>query len=361
MRILSVAALPFPSPQGTQVLIGEIAEGLAARGHDVHLLCYGWGAEERAHGFAVHRLPSVGRGRSLRSGPSWSKLVLDALLARSARRLARDLGADVVLAHGHEALAAVSLPLRMGPRIVYHAHTRMGPELPTYFDGRLARAATRGAGSLADAGLPSRADAIVAVSPSLAAELGGLYLPPALRMPPPPAGPRDRDRLLYVGNLDRYQGLDVLLDALRALPPTVTLTIASASAPGPIAAAATARGIAGRVRFVPHGSLADVRALLARASVVVVPRAMPTGFPVKILEAMAAAAPLVVSRRAAHGLVDRVQARVVEDVDMAPALAALLADPTAARAMGLRGRAHVERAHDPGAAAALLEESLLGT
>jgi hypothetical protein len=74
---------------------------------------------------------------------------------------------------------------------------------------------------------------------------------------------------------------------------------------------------------------------------------------------MAAAAPLVVSRRAAHGLTDGVQARVVDDAGMAPAIASLLAAPAAARDMGLRARAHVETAHDPARSAALLEETFL--
>jgi glycosyltransferase involved in cell wall biosynthesis len=355
-----VAALPFPSPQGTQVLIGEIAEGLAARGHEVHLLCYGWGSEARDHGFVVHRIANVGAHHPLRSGPSWQKLVLDGLVAGKTRRLVRRIRPDVVLAHGHEALAAVVGPPRVRPPVVYHAHTRMGPELPTYFTGPALRAVAARAGRALDVMLPPRADAVVAVSPALAAELGGVYVPPALRLPPRPTAPREPGHLVYVGNLDRYQGLEALLDALAALP-AATLTVASASAPGPVAAAATARGVADRVRFVPHADLAAVRALLAKAAVVVVPRAMPTGFPIKLLEAMAAAAPLVVSRRAAHGLTDGREARVVDDAEMAPAIAALLSDPDAAREMGRRARAHVETEHAPDRAAAILEAVLRRT
>lgn len=357
LRILAVAALPFPSPQGTQVLVGEIAEGLAARGHEVHLLCYGWGSERREHGFGVHRIAHLGAQRSLRSGPSWQKVVLDGLLAGEARRLARRIGADVVLAHGHEALAAVAVPPRVRAPVVYHAHTRMGPELPTYFTDPALRALSAVGGRALDVALPPRADAIVAVSPALAAELGGTYVPPALRLPPPPSVAREHGHLVYVGNLDRYQGLEVVLDALPALP-DATLTVVSASAPGPMAAAATARGVAHRVRFVPHGELSAVRALLARAAVVVVPRALATGFPIKLLEAMAAGAPLVVSRRAAHGLTHGREALVVDDAGMAPAIGALLSDPDAARALGRRARAHVEAAHAPERAAALLEDVL---
>jgi len=357
LRILAVAALPFPSPQGTQVLIGEIAEGLTARGHEVHLLCYGWGSDDRRHGFALHRIANVGAHRSLRSGPSFQKVVLDGLVARDARRLVRRLRPDVVLAHGHEALAAVTLPPRVRAPVVYHAHTRMGPELPTYFEAAATRAVAGLGGRTLDALLPPRADAVVAVSATLASELGGVHVPAALRLPPCPTLPREPGHLVYVGNLDHYQGLGALLDALASLP-QAHLTVVSASSPGPLAAAATTRGVAARVRFLPHGELAGVRALLARAAVVVVPRALATGFPVKLLEAMAAAAPLVVSRRAAHGLTDGREARVVDDVDLAPAIAELLADPARAHRLGLAARAHVEAAHAPDQAAAILETVL---
>jgi glycosyltransferase involved in cell wall biosynthesis len=356
-RILAVAALPFPSPQGTQVLIGEIAEGLAARGHDVHLLCYGWGSDERAHGFALHRVANVGAGRSLRSGPSLQKLALDALVAAELRRLVARLSPDVVLAHGHEALAAAVAPPRVRVPVVYHAHTRMAPELPTYFTGRASRFVASLGGRALDALLPPRADGIVAVSAELAAELGGTHVPPALRLPPRPTAPREPGHLVYTGNLDRYQGLDALLDALAELP-SARLTIASASSLGPVAAAATRRGVAERVRFVPHSDLAHVRALLGRAAVAVVPRALRAGFPVKLLEAMAAAAPLVVARSAALGLTHGREALVVDDADMAGAIASLLADPPAARAMGDRARAHVEAVHASPDAALALEEAL---
>jgi glycosyltransferase involved in cell wall biosynthesis len=357
LRVLAVATLPFPSPQGTQVLIGEMAEGLAARGHDVHLLCYGWGSDDRGHGFALHRVANLGAGRSLRSGPSLQKLALDALVAAELRRLVAGLSPDVVLAHGHEALAAAVAPPGLHVPVVYHAHTRMTPELPTYFTGHAARFVASLGGRALDALLPQRADAIVAVSAELAAELGGTHVPPALRLPPRPTATREPGHLVYTGNLDRYQGIDALLDALAALP-SARLTIASASSPGPVAAGATRRGVAERVRFVPHADLTHVRALLARAAVVVVPRALRAGFPVKLLEAMAAAAPLVVARPAAHGLTHGREAIVVDEADMPAAIASILADPAGARAMGDRARRHVEQAHAVERSAFCLEQVL---
>jgi len=247
----------------------------------------------------------------------------------------------------------VTWPVRIARPVVYHAHTRMTPELPTYFEDARARLAAVALGALLDRALPPRADAIAAVSPALADALGGSCVPPALRTEVSERRRRDRGHLVYTGNLDRYQGVPALLATLRELP-DVRLTIATASAPGPVAAVAASLGVAERVRFVPH-SLPLARALLSRASVVVVPRALATGFPIKLLEAMAAAAPIVVDRRGAHGLTDGVQARVAGEREMPAAIAALLADPGEAEAMGQRARAHVLVEHSVERAARELE------
>ena len=38
LRIAMVAPCPFPTSQGTQVLIGQLAQALRKRGHQVHLV-----------------------------------------------------------------------------------------------------------------------------------------------------------------------------------------------------------------------------------------------------------------------------------------------------------------------------------
>ncbi|MBI2893164.1 MAG: glycosyltransferase family 4 protein [Deltaproteobacteria bacterium] len=358
LTILTVAALPFPTRQGTQVLIGEICGELARRGHRVHLLCYAHRAfEERgALAYEVHRLPDFPRNRSVRSGPSVSKILLDVRLAAHARRLARAVRADVVHAHGHEAILATALPPRIPLPIVHHAHTSMGPELPTYFEARPLAGLARAAGEALDWVAPRLADATAAVSLALARACGGAHVPPAVRLPGPPATAVPVEpRVVYAGNLDRYQGLDALLAAVASVD-RAELVIVSASFPGPIAARAAAVGIARRVRFVPHGDVEDVRRLLASASVVVVPRGIPTGFPIKLLEALGSAAPVIVSRRVAEGIVDGLEARVVDDDGLADAIDEILSDPRGAREMGARGRQWALAHHDPSRAADLLEE-----
>ena len=109
LRLLEVAALPFPTAQGTQALLREGCEALAEQGNEVHLLVYAHGAAPYTPplpNLVVHRVADWPHERSLRSGPSWRKLVLDWRLIFAIRHLSRELHPDVVHAHNYEALGA---------------------------------------------------------------------------------------------------------------------------------------------------------------------------------------------------------------------------------------------------------------
>jgi phosphatidylinositol alpha-1,6-mannosyltransferase len=161
--------------------------------------------------------------------------------------------------------------------------------------------------------------------------------------------------ILYAGNLDAYQGLDVMAAAfVRALSrrPDARLLVATASDPAPLERLLWPSGAASRARFVPLEDEPDRRAAHAAADVAWVPRAVPGGLPMKLLDALSRGVPTVAARRACAGLDLGDAATVVADDDPeALAAAALLSveGRDAARRQGARGRAWVEREHAPSA------------
>ena len=81
MRIAMVAACPFPSRQGSQVLIHEMSEALARRGHEVELLTYGQrcvAGAPRSHLYAHRAIGRLPGDDASRSGPTLVKPLLDA-------------------------------------------------------------------------------------------------------------------------------------------------------------------------------------------------------------------------------------------------------------------------------------------
>ena len=77
---LHLAALPFPSYQGTQAAIRSMLETRHASGTRVELFTYGNAGYDWESPFPLHRGPEAARV-ALRSGPSVAKLLADARTA----------------------------------------------------------------------------------------------------------------------------------------------------------------------------------------------------------------------------------------------------------------------------------------
>ncbi len=120
LRLVHVAAMGFPSDQGSQVYVRGMCRALARRGHRVSLVCYGHGQWEWDDEFELLRTPRIPGYQRLRAGPDWVKPGLDLLLAG---RVARQ-DADVFHAHNYEAPLAAFLGRRNRPiPLFYSAHT----------------------------------------------------------------------------------------------------------------------------------------------------------------------------------------------------------------------------------------------
>lgn len=312
--------------------------------------------------YAVDRLPDFPKVRSLRSGPSWGKVALDARCVLEIRRLVERERPRAILAHHIEA-ACAALAARASP-VYYVAHTDVEHELPVYLPShaaRLARAAARWVEDRVRAG----ADGVAAVAPGLTTRLGErtTYLP----VPWPPGAAlatstRADARLalgvtpnarvcLYAGNLDRYQGWECLVEALAVLrrsEPTARLLIATQSD------ASDARREA---RLAGVGDAVDIRALdgeQARARVHAasdlawIPRRTEGGLPIKMLDAFARGLPALAMQRATAGLDVGTACAVVTNDDakaLAGATGCLLRDRAAAESLAKNARAYLATQH----------------
>lgn len=365
---LHVAALPFPSHQGTQAAIAAMLDALHAQGAPAELLTYAHGAHRAGPPRLLHhRAPSLIDDASLRSGPSFAKVLNDVGLALAVRRHARGL----VVAHHVEAAAASRAA---GCPVLFVAHTALGPELPTYLPSSRAgwSRSVAALGRAIDRASVEGASAVAAISPLLAEELAALTgrvvhtLPIPWTVPPPiTAEERARARValaieasakvvLYAGNLDGYQGLEVLVAALAPLD--VKLLIATEDPLSRAPSLAARRGVTLRSRLATE---ADRRRAHAAADLVALPRRAPGGLPVKLLDGMARGLPVATVPRALAGH-RGTPAWVASHDDAPPALreaieAALSVSDAERRARGAEGRAYVARHHAGSTFCAALE------
>lgn len=356
-RVAVVAACPFPSLRGSQVLVRELAAGLAHAGHAVHVVTYPT-AQHLApvERFALHRVPKL-PGLWTARPFGWQKLVLDLLLAWTLLGVVRRERIEVVHAHNVEApLLAFLVRWLTGVPVVYHAHNALADELPCYFSRTMPRRLARGIGGVLDRFLARGADGVIALSDRLGAYLAArgasgrvAVIPPAApRLAAPVAGRAPRltgPLVMYGGNLDPYQDLDCLLDAflrLRTAEPQAKLVLVTHRAAHPRTAqraAELARQPGVSVEALP--SFAAALRRLEQADVLVCPRGSWSGFPIKVLNYMAIGRAIVHARASAHAVEHGVSGLVVDDADagaLARAMLRLVRDPSLSAQLGRQAR-----------------------
>lgn len=349
-----VAACPFPSPQGSQVFVAQMSEQLAARGHRVHLLTYGQGQVVTGSGFRHWRIRRLPGDDASRSGPTLVKPLLDGLLAAALDRLVRRERIEVIHAHNYEAAAVAILVGRWrGVPVVYHSHNLMGDELPTYFASRGFKRAASWAGRLLDAQIPRRADHCIALCDYSAGILRGSgvagerlsVIPPAVDTGAPgPTRAQARRRfgidastevIGYCGNLDRYQNLELLVAAVAKLQQVrgdrnSMLLVATHADDAGFASLLRTHGLGSKARVVVARVYADARAAMAASDVLMLPRRLGSGFPIKLLNYLEIGRPVVSAGCGAKVLEHGAECLAVDDEDAAgaaAALAAVLDDP----------------------------------
>jgi glycosyltransferase involved in cell wall biosynthesis len=380
LRVAVVAACPFPWGRGTPIRIRRLAEGLAARGHEVHVATYHLGEPGDLPGVRISRIAPVRGYSQAAPGPNLQKLfVLDPLLMAKLRRLLSEQAFDVIHAHHAEGLL-VALLTRSSHRlpIVFDAHTTLESELPYYYGAAIVGRLMGRLGRTLDRRLPARADHTVTVTAELRDRLLAAHsLDPGrvtvvsnglefeifeqarqhARLRPP------GETLVFAGNLATYQGVDLMLEAfasVRERRPDARLKIVSQSGFAPFEDLARRLGIREALDIFEAG-FESVPEHLAQADVALNPRLDSPGIAQKTLNYMATGLPIVSFAGSGRHLVDGETALLAENGDIgafADAIVRLLEDPALARRLGDQAQEVVEKKNSWDQSAVLLERVL---
>jgi glycosyltransferase involved in cell wall biosynthesis len=295
----------------------------------------------------------------MKPGPFLTRPLLDAAMVITVRRAVRKFKPDVVHAHNYEGLA-VAIAAR-APNLVYHAHNLMAEELPHYIPG------TGLLGRFADHVLPRMATRVIVPHAKLADWMlahghsaRNIYtIPPPIQLPdiaPNHKGSPGIASVLYIGNRDRYQNLGFLrrvAHRLHAEHPEINFM------------AGTPDGISPGAPFVGHrmDSYESMCGLLARDVVVACPRVSWSGYPIKLLNAMAAERAIVASEACAFPVRDKWNGMIVRDGDekaFADTLLQVASDAKLRYSLGVFGRITIGTMHDPPHVARMMEEVYSG-
>ncbi|HWR97803.1 MAG TPA: glycosyltransferase family 4 protein [Candidatus Methanoperedens sp.] len=368
MRILLLAPQPFFVERGTPIAVRQLAETLCAAGHEVDLLAYHEGEEIAFPGLRLLRIPRLPLVRGVRIGFSWKKLACDAALVLSFLRLARPGRYQVVHAGEETIFPAALFAWRHRAALVYDMDSDLADQLLAKH--RFLRP-LRGLLETLERWALGRADLTLAVCERLAEKARALAPRARVRvledvaLTDACAGPledlralaRPGDALaLYVGNLERYQGIDLLLDAIVRAGADTPLTLAVVGgAPADVEryrAQAAALGTGERVRFLGPRPVQALGGLLAQADILVSPRVQGENTPMKIYSYLASGRCTLATDIASHTqALDDTCALLAppEPAAFAAALRRLAGDPLLRAALGRAGARRARERHSPAA------------
>lgn len=313
LKICVLAACPFPANHGTPGSIRELVEATAERGHEVHVVTYHLGESLPLRNVHLHRIADWTGEKAITVGPTRYRPLYDFQMIFTALNVMRRHRVDLIHAHGYESalVAACCRPFVRLP-VLYSAHNAMGDELASYDFFRSKRMASALAWVL-DRTVPRIGDRCVPHSVNLQEFLHARGL--SERMEPVlnfgidfdkrPVGDRQRLRrecnltdepvILYSGVIDQFQRLDLLLESmvhvLSRFPRAKLLlltNVANGRGDAALREQAKTLGIDGSLVMMAPQSLDHGLKLISICDVAVVPRPKAPGFPIKLLNYMAA-------------------------------------------------------------------------
>jgi glycosyltransferase involved in cell wall biosynthesis len=380
-QVVVMVTTSYPRFPGDSVgtFMEPIAQSVAARGHEVHIVAP-WhplvarGNEEHGVRFHFYRYAPVqtlnvfGYAGAMRAdvtlrGAAYLAAPL-ALAAgwHAARKIARRHRATIM--HGHwvipggvtAALAAPDVPLvvSLHGSDVYVAETFAPARLAARHTFRRAGFVTACSDDLARRAIALGADPArietVPYGVDVARFRPNSDVRSARRRE---LGVGDRVPLcVAAGRLVRKKGFEYLIDALAGVPGIVLAIAGEGTLAGELQAQAQTAGVAERVRFLGNQTQDRVGEYLAAADMICVPSIRDDsgnvdGLPNVVLEALASATPLITTEAGGIGaVVDDSRTAIVVPERNAPAIAAamvrLVSDPDMAHRIGTAGRALVQ-------------------
>ncbi|MCA9471125.1 MAG: glycosyltransferase family 4 protein [Nitrospirales bacterium] len=363
MHILFLAPHPFYQDRGTPIAVNLILRVLAERGETVDVLTYHEGSQVQHPGMTLRRIRFLPFIRNIRPGFSFKKLLCDGVMMIHALLLARKHHYHVV--HAVEESVFMALLIKTLFRIPYVYD--MDSSLPQQMvESNVCFRPFLVMLSFCESLAIKRAKAVVPVCDVLgdlarrhgAQEVSILQDIPLLEGGCSPElskkdveAERERITITYVGNLEPYQGIDLLLESFSLLTRYVDhadLVIVGGTKAHIQRYEQKSRnlGIGGRVCFWGAKPTDQLAFFLAKSDILVSPRIQGNNTPMKLYSYLQSGKPIVATNLPTHTqvLTDRVAMLVGPDPEaFSRGMLCLIQDSALSQALGEAGRILVEQ------------------
>lgn len=369
MRILFLAPQPFFEARGTPINVRNVVTALSGLGHDVDLLVYPHGENVDIPNVAIHRVVKIPGVKKAPIGPSKEKLAYDALMLFHAFWLMLTRRYDAVHAVEDSAFIAWPLCWLFRKPFVFDMDSVMSDQLRYsgfIGDGVLLRLFT-----WMEASALNRAKVVITVCQSLTeaaikrVPAGKLYQVEDIPMEPPapPQGytadrlkkelgiGEDRLTVVYTGNLEPYQGADLMIESAEEVvkrEPLAFFVIVGGSEADveKYRRKAETLGISENVTFTGHKGPEWMQLFYEMADVLLSPRVKGTNTPLKIYTYLKTGKPVVATDLPTHTQVLNGDIAVLakpEKMAYSEGILLLLKDREQRERLGGRGKGFVEK------------------
>jgi len=370
MRILVLAPHPFFQQRGTPIAVRKLLEFLSAEGHHTDVLTYHEGEDVEIPNCRIVRIAKVPGVRGIRPGFSIKKVICDLFMARKLLVMLRQNKYDLIHAVEESVFLASAAQRLFGIPFIYDMDSALSEQMVERHGAlapvqnwlqRAEGTAMRGAlGVLAVCpALVERArrhaqDTLVACVED--STLLGSDRSEVERLRPDFAPPYPL--FLYVGNLEPYQGVDLLLEsfaeALGAVP-SARLAVIGGTHRDILRyrERVVQLGLEEKVDFLGPRPLDDLGGYLVQADVLVSPRLMGNNTPMKIYSYLDSGVPILATRLPTHTQVldDTIACLAPpEPFEFGKAMAQLALDRPRRARLAFRARKRAQRDFTPEAA-----------
>lgn len=371
MKILFLAPQPFYQERGTPIAVRLLLRALSERGDQVHLLTFPEGEDVDLPGLTVHRIDPWPKVTGVRPGFSLKKVYGDLFLSVEALQMARQIDPDVIHATEESVFLAQALRKILRVPFVYDMDSSMSDQIVDRFPSvqpfrswmeRLEGSAVRAAhtvvpmcDALAQSAQRFGARNILVLRDVslLGSENGDEKEPISVLRLREDERLRDGKIVLYVGNLEPYQGIDLLLEAFQRaheLDPSARLVVVG-GIPAHVEAytrRAVDLGLEERVVFTGPQPVGHLSALLAQADLLVSPRTQGENTPMKVYTYLDSGVAVLMTDLPTHTQVANREHAGLADPEPRPfgeEMAALLGDDARRRALAAAAKDLIRREH----------------
>ena len=318
-----LAPEPFFEPRGTPFSEYHRIKALGELGHHVDLVTYPIGRDVELPNLRIYRSLRPPFVRKVRIGPSFTKVMLDALMLLTTVRLAATKKYDAIHSHEEMGLLGVWLARLLGIPHLYDMHSSLPQQLSNF---RYSKSALlRNAFTWAEGQMVHKSDVVITICQELqdtVTEMGAgarsLLIENVMGgdVDEPPSRSAaevraawgvavDAPLALYTGTFEAYQGVEMLIDAAAIIakrrPDARVLVVGGEPAQVETARArAEQNGAAAVMIFTGQQPAKEIPGFVQAADLLVSPRIRGTNTPLKIYSYLRSGRPIVATNLLTH-------------------------------------------------------------